>query len=440
MLNFLKLHINTARAISCGLIISLVFSQCTTNEKPAEIKKKIEVPDNNSLNCKITNEISEFPGSTFIAKKADDFLKQWNLAGMTMAIVKDGKMVFAHGYGYADVEAKLPVNPGNLFRIASVSKLITAVAIMKLVEKKVISLDSKVFGPNAILKDSIFNKVVDKRLYKITVRHLLAHAGGWTLTYGDPAFNSLVVLEKTGETGAATMDSYCRFVASRKLHFEPGARSSYSNMGYMFLGKVIEAASGKKYEDFVINDVLKPQGILDMHIGKSYLAEKRINEVKYYEAEESQPIPAFDGSGTMVPKPYGGNPIELLGAAGGWVASSIELAKLMALIDGFRSVPDMISGHLIDQMVVNKDFRGPLGWKVVKKNGDWIRTGSMAGTSAIMKRQNNGFGWVIIINSSSWKGPRLPAYVDYMMRQIEKKITIWPKSDLFKYEPPKAKI
>jgi CubicO group peptidase (beta-lactamase class C family) len=440
MLNLLKLHINTARAISCGLIISLVFSQCTTNEKPAEIKKKIEEPDINSLNCKITNEISEFPGSTFIAKKADDFLKQWNLAGMTMAIVKDGKMVFAHGYGYADVEAKLPVNPGNLFRIASVSKLITAVAIMKLVEKKVISLDSKVFGPNAILKDSIFNKVVDKRLYKITVRHLLAHAGGWTLTYGDPAFNSLVVLEKTGETGAATMDSYCRFVASRKLHFEPGTRSSYSNMGYMFLGKVIEAASGKKYEDFVVNDVLKPHEILDMHIGKSYLAEKRINEVKYYEAEESQPIPAFDGSGTMVPKPYGGNPIELLGAAGGWVASSIELAKLMALIDGFRSVPDMISGHLIDQMVVNKDFRGPLGWKVVKKNGDWIRTGSMAGTSAIMKRQNNGFGWVIIINSSSWKGPRLPAYVDYMMRQIEKKITIWPKSDLFKYEPPKAKI
>ncbi len=437
MLNFLKLHINTARAISCGLIISLVFSQCTTNEKPAEIKKKIEEPDTNSLNCKITNEISEFPGSTFIAKKADDFLKQWNLAGMTMAIVKDGKMVFAHGYGYADVEAKLPVNPGNLFRIASVSKLITAVAIMKLVEKKVISLDSKVFGPNAILKDSIFNKVVDKRLYKITVRHLLAHAGGWTLTYGDPAFNSLVVLEKTGETGAATMDSYCRFVASRKLHFEPGTRSSYSNMGYMFLGKVIEAASGKKYEDYVINDVLKPQGILDMHIGKSYLAEKRINEVKYYEAEESQPIPAFDGSGTMVPKPYGGNPIELLGAAGGWVASSVELAKLMTLIDGFRSVPDMISGHLIDQMVVNKDFRGPLGWKVVKKNGDWIRTGSMAGTSAIMKRQNNGFGWVIIINSSSWKGPRLPAYVDYMMRQIEKKITIWPKSDLFKFVPKK---
>jgi len=441
MLNYSKTHMYTLKTISYSLIFALIFSQCTnTNNttKPVEVPKKVQEVDKNSLNFKISNELSEFSGSSFIAKKADDFLKQWNLAGMTMAIVKDGKLVFAHGYGYSDVEAKTVVTPGNLFRIASVSKLITAVAIMKLVEKKVISLDSKVFGPKAILKDSIFNKVVDKRLYNITVRHLLAHAGGWTLTYGDPAFNSLVVLEKTGETGAATMDSYCRFVATRKLHFEPGKRSSYSNMGYMFLSKVIEAASGKKYEDFVINDVLKPQGILDMHIGRSYLADKRINEVKYYEAEDSPMIPSFDGSGTMVPKPYGGNPIELLSSAGGWIASSVELAKLMVLIDGFRSVPDMISGHLIDQMVVNKDFKGPLGWKVVKKNGDWIRTGSMAGTSAIVKRQSNGFGWVIIINSSSWKGPRLPAYVDYMMRQIEKKITSWPKKDLFKYEPPKS--
>lgn len=437
MLNLRSLHFYSVR-IACFILIPILFfSGCSSNPEIKVVEKKIPGPDTNSLNYKLTNEQSEFSGSSFIAKKANDFLQQWNLAGLTMAIVKDGKLVFAHGYGYSDVDTKTPVTPGNLFRIASVSKLVTAVAIMKLVEKKVISLDSKVFGPRAILKDSLFNKVVDKRLYDVTVRHLLAHAGGWSLTYGDPAFNSLVVLEKTGDTGAATMDSYCRFVASRKLHFTPGKRSCYSNMGYMFLGKVIEAASHKTYEDFVNNEVLKPQGILDMHIGKSYLADKRLNEVKYYEAEESPMIPAFDGSGRMVPKPYGGNPIELLGAAGGWIASSIELAKLMVLVDGFRTVPDMISGNLVDQMVVNKDFKGPLGWKVVKKNGDWIRTGSMAGTSAIMKRQSNGFGWVIIINSSSWKGPRLPAYVDYMMRQIEKKITIWPKTDLFKYEPKK---
>ena len=435
MLNFKKIHIYTVRTFKYSLVFLLVISRCTIDLEPSELPKHFQELDSNGLNYRITNELSDFNGSKFIEKEAKDFLQQWNLAGITMSIVKDGKLVFAHGYGYSDVEAKQPVNPGSLFRIASVSKLITAVAIMKLVEKKVITLDSKVFGPNAILKDPVFKSVADKRIYKITVRHLLAHAGGWSLAYGDPAFNSLVVLEKTGENGAATMDSYCRFVASRKLHFDPGTRSSYSNMGYMFLGKVIEAVSGKKYEDFVVDDVLKPQGILDMHIGRSYLADRRPNEVKYYEAEDSPMIPAFDGSGRMVPKPYGGNPIELLSSAGGWISSSIELAKLMVLIDGFRNVPDMIPSHLINQMVVNKDFKGPLGWKIVKDNGDWIRTGSMAGTSAIMKRQSNGFCWVIIINSSSWKGPRLPAYVNYMMKKIEDKIKYWPKNDLFKYVP-----
>jgi CubicO group peptidase (beta-lactamase class C family) len=354
---------------------------------------------------------------------------------MTMSIVKDGKLVYAHGFGYSDIETKQPVLPGQLFRIASVSKLITAVAIMKLVEHKSISLDSKVFGPNGIIKDPIFNSVKDPRLYKITIRHLLAHAGGWSLHYGDMAFNSLLVLELNGETGAATMDSYNRFIATRKLHFDPGTRSSYSNMGYMFLREVIESVTGQPYEEYVRNEVLKPIGITDMHIGRSYLSDRRFNEVKYYESGDQQLVSCFDGSGRMVPKAYGGNPIELLGPAGGWIASSMELAKLMVSVDGFSNVPDILPQSLISQMVENKFFRGPLGWKVVKDNGDWIRTGSMAGTSALVKRQSNGFSWVVIINSSSWKGPKLPAYINYMMGKVEKTIKKWPKQDLFKYKP-----
>jgi CubicO group peptidase (beta-lactamase class C family) len=437
MLNFIKSHICTIKLFKYILSFILIIFQDPNYFEPRGLLKSTDEIDANSLNFMITNDLSQFSGSKLIEKEADGFLQQWNLAGLTMSIVKDGKLVYARGFGYSDVETKQPALAGQLFRVASVSKLITAVAIMKLVEKKSISLESKVFGPKAILKDPIFNSVADKRLYNITVRHLLAHAGGWSSHYGDPAFNSLVVLEKTGDTGAATMDSYCRFVASRKLHFDPGTRSSYSNMGYMFLGKVIEAVTGKKYEDFVRNEILKPVGITDMHIGRSYLADRRINEVRYYESEESPMIPAYDGSGRMVPKPYGGNPIELLGPAGGWITSSLELAKLMVLIDGLRSVPDMIPQSLIDQMVVNDKLRGPLGWKVVKDNGDWIRTGSMAGTSAIMKRQSNGFSWVVIINSSSWKGPRLPAYVNYMMGKIEKSVLSWPKQDLFKYTPKK---
>ena len=435
MLNYLNTHICTVKCFKYWLIFFLIVLNGTIEILPHELPDHFQELDAEGLNFKITNELSEFKGSKFIEKEANDFLRQWNLAGMTMSIVKDDKLVYAHGFGYSDIETKQSVSPGQLFRLASVSKLITAVAIMKLVEQKSISLDSKVFGPNAIIKDPIFNKVKDPRLYKITVRHLLAHAGGWSLHYGDMAFNSLLVLELNGEKGEATMDSYSRFIASRKLHFDPGTRSSYSNMGYMFLREVIEAVTGQPYEEYVRNKVLKPIGITDMHIGRSYLSDRRFNEVKYYESGDQQLVSCFDGSGRMVPKTYGGNPIELLGPAGGWISSSIELAKLMTMIDGFNSVPDILTRDLINQMVENKFFRGPLGWKVTKDNGDWIRTGSMAGTSALVKRQANGFSWVVIINSSSWKGPRLPAYINYMMGKIEKTIKSWPKQDLFNYKP-----
>lgn len=435
MLNFIKTHICTMKIFRNCLIFLLIVSHGTVSLGPHELPDKSQEIDTKGLNFRITNDLSEFGGSKFIEKEADQFLRQWNLAGMTMSIVKDGKLVFSHGFGYSDVETKQPVTPGQLFRLASVSKLITAVAIMKLVEHKLISLDSKVFGPKAIVKDPVFNSVKDPRLYNITVRHLLAHAGGWSLHYGDMAFNSLLVLQLNGETGPATMDSYCKFIASRKLHFEPGTRSSYSNMGYMFLRKVIEAVTGQEYEEYVRNEVLKPVGITDMHIGHSYLADRRFNEVKYYQSDDNQLVPCFDGTGRMVPKPYGGNPIELLGPAGGWISSSLELAKLMVMVDGFKNVPDMLPNHLISQMVENKFFRGPLGWKIVKDNGDWIRTGSMAGTSALVKRQANGFSWVVILNSSSWKGPKLPAYINYMMGKIERTIKNWPKQDLFKYKP-----
>jgi hypothetical protein len=109
--------------------------------------------------------------------------------------------------------------------------------------------------------------------------------------------------------------------------------------------------------------------------------------------------------------------------------------KRAAYSDGLSDIPDMLPHNLINQMVDDKFFRGPLGWKVVKDNGDWIRTGSMAGTSALVKRQSNGFSWVVIINTSSWNGPRLPAYIDGMMDKIERRINNWPNHDLFEYKP-----
>src|ERR1035437_7300708 len=120
------------------------------------------------INRLIFNKLIEEQNSGTIDGIMEKFRAQNGLKGVTVAIVKDEKLIFTKGYGYANEEAQIKADPTQLFRIASVSKLITAVAIMKLVENSKISLDSKVFGKYGILNDEQFLDIKDKRLEKIT--------------------------------------------------------------------------------------------------------------------------------------------------------------------------------------------------------------------------------------------------------------------------------
>ncbi len=83
----------------------------------------------------------------------ESFIRRWQVSGASVALVKHGKLVYAKGYGLADKENNEPVQPTHLFRIASISKLVTAVGIMKLVESNQLSLNDTVFGENGILND-----------------------------------------------------------------------------------------------------------------------------------------------------------------------------------------------------------------------------------------------------------------------------------------------
>ena len=386
------------------------------------------------LNYRLKNGLSDFGYSNYIKKQVDHFLQRWELQGVSIAVIKDEELVFAQGFGKAGTDGR-KVRPGDLFRVASVSKLLTAIAIMHLVEQGRLSLSDKVFGEGAILHNPHFQNIQDKRLKDITVRHLLAHSGGWSQRYGDPAFHSLNVARYVGDTPPATMDSYSKYIAGRRLSFAPGTQVSYSNMGYMFLGEVISKISGKKYEDFVREDILIPNGILDMHIGHSIDGNKFPNEVDYFEQRGSSLILDFEGSGMEVPKSNGGNPIGLLGAAGGWVCSSAELARLLVLIDGYPEVRDILSAKSIAEMTDNVYAKGPLGWRSTTKSGNWYRTGSMSGSVAMLNRQSDGISWVFLSNTSSWKGSKFPNEINQFMQQIISHVKEWPQHDLFNYYP-----
>ncbi|MDR1226695.1 MAG: beta-lactamase family protein [Prevotellaceae bacterium] len=335
--------------------------------------------------------------------EVDKFLRKWEIKGASVAIAKHGKLVYAKGFGYADVEQKVKVEPYHVFRIASISKLLTATAIMQLVEGKKLSLADTVFGPRGILRDSIFLKISDPRVMNVTVKNLLEHSSGWTTRYGDPMFMSTRIAAEQHKRLPITTDDIICFVLSKKMHYPTGDHCSYVNVGYAILGKIVEKASGAPYESYMQTHLLVPMGITSMCVGNSYPSSLYKDEVSYYDVWDAKNIPAFDNPKDYVPKPRGGYDIQTLGAAGGWVASPAELIRFILCIDENSDVPDILQPKSIDQMAHNDVGFDPLGWRAVSQKA-WIRTGTLAGTSAIAVRDTSGYCWAFVTNTSSWRG------------------------------------
>lgn len=383
----------------------------------------------------LDNQFSDYKETGIIDRQVNSFIKRWRIQGASLAITKDERLVYAKGFGIANNETGEEVKPGHLFRIASVSKLITATAVMKLYEEGKLELDERVFGANGILNDSIFNIYRDKRIEEITIRHLLNHTAGWSRYSGDPMFNSLYIARKMDVKAPVSFDNVLQFALSRRLNYKPGIRYSYSNLGYAILGEIIERKSGMPYQDYVVMTLLKPLEIHDMHIGKSYYHEKYPNEVKYHSSAGKMTTYSMDGSGERVPIYYGGNNIELLGPAGGWVASAPELIKFLTAIDGFPEQPDILSPETITLMSdPNSAGKGLFGWRGTDSYGTWWRTGYLTGSSALMVRQKDGLNWVVMINTSTYKHSRIHRYVSSMMFGAVNRVDEWPVIDLFTME------
>lgn len=260
------------------LLVILLFSLVSNN--PGTIRESYGTLDRFiPENIRITNIYSS--GSQFeaVEKTVTSFLHKWSVAGASVAVTRDGKLVYARGFGYSDTTAHEQTQPYHKFRIASLSKLITAAAIMKLHEEEKLSLDDKVFGIDAILDDPFFVNPKDDRVYDITIAHLLSHEGGWSQRYGDQMFMPLVVAEKMGVPPPADTKTIIRFALDKRLHFTPGTGKAYSNLGYSILGLVVEKISGMPYEDYCRKALFEPLGIYDMELAHNLPSGKSQNEV-----------------------------------------------------------------------------------------------------------------------------------------------------------------
>ncbi|MDQ4120686.1 MAG: beta-lactamase family protein [Acidobacteriota bacterium] len=181
------------------------------------------------------------------ADKIDDYVRaqmsERHIPGVAIAVVRGGKIVKIEGYGLANVELNVPVTKDTVFEIGSVSKQITAVAIMLLVEDGKINLDEKI---------SKYLPTAPESWSKVTVRNLLTHTSGIKNYTGSPGFELIKRLKR---------DDFIRAAGAFPLEFEPGERYAYSNTGYNLLGHIIESASGKSYWDFLRERIFKPLGM-----------------------------------------------------------------------------------------------------------------------------------------------------------------------------------
>jgi CubicO group peptidase (beta-lactamase class C family) len=436
--NFLFLSVKNSELLNAGRKILLTFLMVIAitydpgaSENPLNISDKLLL-----ANLRLTNSFSSGPGFERGEDAIRTFMHRWTIEGASVAIAREGRLVYAKGFGFSDTARREVTQPFNKFRIASISKLVTAVAVMKLKEEGKLSLDDKVFGPAGILNDTAFCHPRDKRVFNITVAHLLSHEGGWTQRWGDQMFMPLVIARQMNVMPPIDLKTIVRFALSKRLHYTPGTGRAYSNLGYSILGLVIEKVSGMPYNEYCRKEIFEPLGIYDMMPAKNLVSEKAPFEVTYYEPAGMPLKPSIYGNGEMVPTTYGGNDIEALGAAGSWLATTPDLMRLLLAIDGFSTRTDLLSDESIRFMTDLNNNYAPVGWKAATDDGTWIRTGSFSGTEGMMKRQPDGISWVVLLNSSTWNGPEIHSYVDRMMTRFISQISEWPDYDLFENSLP----
>ena len=384
------------------------------------------------LNDTLTNEMSNIPDLLAMDKKVNAYLRKWHMKGASLAITRGDSLVYAKGYGWADEENGLEMSPRHILRMASVSKLITAAGVMVLHDRGELNIKDTVFGPSGILNDSTITALIkDKNYYKITVEHLMRHQGGFRR---DPLFSSRDVMNQLHLDHAPEAEDFYRVVLTRRLKFAPGSWQSYSNFGYLLLSKIIEKVSGMPYEEFIRTEVLAPAGCYDMHIAGTYYEDRKDNEVRYYTHEgDGKYIEEYNNSNVMVERCYGGNNIPMLSGAGAWCGSPAEIARFVASIDGRPEVPDILTKESVELMTGYYDRDTfSLGWNDTHPDKGWSRSGTLSGTTALVKLFPDGECWVFISNTSTWKGPRQANYTDALFRSLRQSYSSkLPQRDMF---------
>lgn len=369
------------------------------------------------------------------------FMEEHEIDGGALAIAYQGRLVYARGFGYADPTAREPVQPDSLFRVASVSKPITAIAVMALVEDGKLSLDDRMMEVLDVEPFPSGNRAPDERLNRITVRDLLEHAGGWDRDRsGDPMFMARRISRAFDSPSPPTCDQIIRYWLGRPLDFDPGTRSAYSNFGYCVLGRIIEARSGVTYEQYVRDRVLSRVGVTRMTIGRTLREHRAPGEVAYRDPGGHTGLSIFDEARGTVPAPYGRWCLETMDAHGGWIASAVDLVRIASALDD-RDASPILTRESIEAMfarpahvAADEPAYYARGWLVRpagKTENTW-HNGALPGSGAILVRLHHGITWAALFNTEDTAdGSFVGSLADPAINRAIFRVKEWPEDDLF---------
>ncbi|UJR20249.1 hypothetical protein I4U23_023380 [Adineta vaga] len=341
---------------------------------------------------------------SLINSQIQAYIDQNSIPGLSLAITKQERLVFAKGFGYADTSTGEKVHPNHLFRIASVSKPMTGIAIMKLIEQGKFSLNSTVFGASGILGTTYGTKAYSQRVLNIVVQHLLEHTSGFSNDGGDPMFMNYDLNQK---------DLISWVLDNRTPKNVPGSTYEYLNFGYILLGRIIEKVSGQSYEAFLRNNIFNnAPDTSKMVIGGDTLASRKADEVRYY------PSTAYDLR------------VQRMDANGGWIARPIDLVGIMAKVDGFNFKPDILKINTVNTMWTGSSVNSGYGKGWIVDSSYKGHNGAMRGTIAFLVRRNNDFSYAFTVNTRPTDDGfafKLKAVMDTIISSV----TAWPTYDLF---------
>lgn len=330
-----------------------------------------------------------------MAEAATAFVARYRVPGLAVAVARGPSLLYEEAFGVADAFAGERLAPRHRFRIASISKPVTAVAIFTLIEAGHLKLGNRVLGPEGLLGEAYGKIAAGSPLRDITVDHLLTHtAGGWHNDGTDPMFRSGM------PDHASLIETTLAYQPTRSA---PGTYFAYSNFGYCLLGRVVERVSGKDYADYVKQMLLAPIGVADMEIGGNTLAERQPREVRYHDAGRSS---------------YGMD-VRRMDSHGGWIASAASLAIFAA------ALPRLLKPETIATMTTANAINPAYarGWRVNPRGNSW-HGGSLPGTETIMVRTASGLTWAGLCNTRA-RETELARDLDRLMWTMARAVPRW---------------